>query len=478
MARLRDIEVRTRINDVQDMLGADIPVNDSVELTKYLQDCHVVLYNVLQPERLKNPNTRNRYTHVNAEQLLRLKTGWENYMFDYYDSLQETKVIDSRSIPFHSVFWRNLAVLTACIIRVRYNRNFPYSVARSNDYARSHLLCVSSKSIGEYSMSELLLALKTISTRKWELHWDKKLVDYVVQLEFAIAERISWVTSDDSVYDEGCKRADTGHYIVAMETITFLTKWFYSFSKRIRERLKLQQWVRNGRQRSSPEPPDELTLAVFEKLLRKTADNIHDVSRFFQPMKQLLLLNEMREGELDDYVSAHGNKSAGCKDVLREFRPVNFIAHIEDEQFDVQHVSEILDSSDYTKQRYKELIRLYLINLLFNVTAGCKIAWLRFFVCFERDFGKNYDKIKSSRQPLILQSFSQWYIYYESAAWPANTVGEAFIMWLQLVRDEKDCKLHESIDASPIMDMVFLDRMQQEEEDEDDDELMDCSSWI
>lgn len=485
MARLRDINVETKIKSVSDIFHSDIPVNDGVELSKYLEDCHTVIYKMLCPESLRNPNARSRYVNLDKEKLLRLRSSWENYIFDYHDELQEGKTINSKNINLHMLFWRNLCVLTAVIIRVCYNGKFQYVNARSNDYVRTNGLCISGKNIENYSMSDILLALRTFSARKWELKWSKDYVDYLIQLEFVIAQRISWITDNDELYDEGCSITKDGKRGISIGTTEYMAKWFYMNSKRIRERLILEKWINNEDKLELQ--IDKKAVAELHKLLRKTADSVHDPGRFFQPLKNFLLLCAVREGELDAYIREHGNKSASSKDILRENRPVNYLAHIEDDQFDVPKITDMLDTDDYTKQRFKEIIRLYLINLLFNITPGCKVNWLRFFVSFERDFKKNHQKIKTSRQPLLIQSFNEWYIYYDSSAWYGGDIASAFIGWIQLIRDCKDSKLHNHIDISPILDLLFFNPMEvdkntssdsESSEDEEECQMADCTAWI
>lgn len=458
MSRLEKVQVQTRINDIVELLKADIPINDELELSKYVEDSHRILYKLLQAEKIRNPQTCSRYLNISDRRLQLLRAAWENYMFDYYDGMIKTVTVGKRSLQLYSLFWKNFCVLNSVLLKRKYNNNFSYSNAKNIKYVRTNLLCLSSKSIGEYSMSELLSAARTLSLRKWLLPWSNSYVNYLLQLEFVASERITWLgtAEDSSYYDEGCtKDSSSGNverYTVSLETTAWLAQWFHSQKKRTRDRMRLQKWLSST---TTTLYIDQLAVTRLHRLLRQTASSIHDVTRFLRPLKNLILQNCVREGEAARYSAEHGSKNASSKDILRAFRPVNYIAYREDDLFNVSSVCELLDDRRVVLQQYKQLLQLYLINQVFYTTDGCSFNWMKFYVCFEKDFSCNYNTIKHSDQPLLLQSFTHWYVYYEGQAWSAEDSASAFIGWLQLLRKHCDCKLQHSIDVSPIADLLF-----------------------
>lgn len=483
MSRLREISVQTNIKDDVDMLTADIPLNDDVEFSKYVKDCHRVLYQLLRAHKIKNPNVRNRYLNVSESRLLTLRSAWENYLFDYYSSLVNSITVGKHSLSPHTLMWRNFCVLNAVIINRRHSDAFPYSSARNIKYVRKNLLCISDKPIGDYSMSELLKAMRVLSARKWQLPWSQSYINYILQLEFAAAERVTWL-GDKQLYDEGCRGVSEGRYGVTLDCSAYMAEWFYHQKRRIRERMLLKEWLDAAGEEGLV--IDQTALQRLHVFLSSRAEGLHDPSRFLRPLKSFVLRCCVREGEMEKYKSKFGSKSASVKDILREFRPVNYISYREDTQFDVSSLRELLQPSSACMREYRQLTLLYLINLVFQTTEGCRFDWMRFYVCFERDFNSVYDAIKSSDQPLVLQSFNSWYIYYQGRAWWAGDIASAFIGWMQLIRDHLDCKMHHSVNIAPLIDELFpapqlpLLHINGSDESEDDMqlELNDVSEWL
>lgn len=480
MARLREVQVHTSVTSLPGLLSerATIPVDDNLELSKYIADCHTLLYRMLEAEKIPNPSERSRLLHVSRGKLMLLRAAWENYLFDYKESLMREVVVGKRAVNLYTLFWRNCCVLNALIIRRKYKDCFPYRCAHQIDYVRRNLLCVSKKSIGEYSMSELLQATRVLSARRWQLSWSTSYVDYLLELEFVVSERVTWLAEDVSLYDEGCKRAqDRPHYGVSMECSSELATWFYGQKKRTRDRQLLEKWMQ-------PEVPcDEAAVQRLKGLLRQRAAGVHDVTRFLRPLKRLLLDQCVREGEPALYTKLHGNKSASAKDILREFRPTNYIAYREDDLFAVKNITELLDSPLAALQPYQELLQLYLINLLFHTTDGCHFDWMRYYVCLESDFASVYPTIKSSDQPLLLQSFTQWHVYFEARVWPAPSLLHAFVGWAQLLQQERQSRLHHSVDIRPILDQLFTEEESPAQEDAGlmimkSMEVEDVSEWL
>ena len=476
MSRLREVQVHTKVNSLHELLHSDIPIHDSLEFSKYIEDCHSLLYKLLQAEKIRNPHTRSQFVNVNIDKLLLLRAAWENYLFDYYSSLTEIVIIGKRGFTLLTLFWRNVCVLNAVILKRKYRDDFPYVSARVMKYARTNLLCVSHKKIGDYRMSELLAAMRTISLRKWSLPWNEAYINYLVQLEFVASERITWLGGEEDAdyYDEGCTRAkDSNRHGVTLEITAFMTEWFLSQKKRTRNRMRLQKWLCTEKLQI-----DQLAVIRLHKMMREKGSTVHDVSRFLRPLKNFILQNCLREGEDQKYMRDHGSKSASAKDILREFRPVNYIAYREDCQFDVAAIADILDSKTVSMMEYKELTRLYLINLIFYTTDGCRFDWMKYYVCFERDFDTCYNRIKASDQPLLLQSFNEWYLYYEGKAWHVGDIATAFIGWIQFIRDKHNRKLHHSVDISPIIDQLFISEDVDMSPEESDVEIEDFSAWL
>lgn len=488
MARLRDVQVHTKITSLPSMLGDDnrIPAEDSLEVSKYAQDCHTMLFKLLNAEKIPNPNERNRFCNVSRGKLDLLYAAWENYMLDYRESMISVNVVvANKSISLYTLFWRNLCALVSLIAMRKPARVDPGEkerLAEKMDYVYSNLLCTSKKPIGELSMSELFHAMRVMSLRRWQLPWSRHYVRYLVDLEKAVAEYVTWLggEEDKHLYDEGCKRAkDRPHYGVSMKCAARLADWFYAQKKRTRERMILESWLQ-----PDSIPHDEAALRRLDALLYERAAGVHDAARFLGPLKKLILAHLVQFGEAELYSKRHGNKNASHKDILREFRPTNLIAYYEDELFEVKKVTELLDSPLAVVRQFRELLQLYLINLVFNTTDGCHFSWMNYYVCLEMDFQESYGNIKSNPDPLIIQSFTQWFVYFEAQLWPADSLLHAFLGWAQLLTLKRQSKMHKSMDIRPVLDQIFEEQDDNNNEDHGEQSLvpfrdcMDVSDWI
>jgi len=287
-----------------------------------------------------------------------------------------------------------------------------------------------------YPQSRVYSCLESLLQKWKDLTYTDQLVKYVELLEcrasmfFGQAVNEETFDMEDFRAEVPCKRngpkLQEPLYRINRDCWFYFTTMFYH--------LKRSLWIR-GRLiprypvNDVPYLPDH-AYTNLHKWIEGAASRVTD--DFAQRCRRKFMNLAARPGDVEWFAYKYPHMTPNISTVLREMRS-NLYRNV-NEKTSVDPV-EIVTSKEPFMRRFREHLYLRLVGNWFLTRLN--INWYERYVVENSEIEKNVIFILNEDDPLLIETFSTFEVYYQKAIYPCASTEAAILLWFNLVHNRE-----------------------------------------
>lgn len=352
--------------------------------------------------------------------------------------------------------------------------------AQDIPYVRKYKLLRSMQPISKYSVRELMDAVMQLDAVWLKLRWDAQLLMYLELLEARIAE-VVLVPHPDVTHDIEAYRVKTDQvvvledglesalYIVSDMFLTTISMYTINFHRAIAEyacvdSAPIEELHAALEEKSGLQPEDlERVTTCIRANLKALSDRL--LQQFAEAWMSTNYQTLMcRSSELERYKSGLTKKKVGLQAAEKPDAIMNFTRGVE-------AANAVITASQRPMNKYLDTpetecpisLPLAVIRLASKILLGRagvdfnEFVYYRSYIhnTFERQFD-NLDEILHNRNPLILQSFNYFHLYYAHKQYVCKDFYQLLTYWVAVATHFHGCSLNDK-NIEPAMQYLVDD---------------------
>jgi hypothetical protein len=314
-------------------------------------------------------------------------------------------------------------------------------------YARKNLIVKTLTPIVKMTVFELVDSIHQLSYRWNNLFYDKELVKYVEILEYRSS--IILVKShgpDVHNITEYRKQIKNNIFIYNEILLNILSSHFIGFRIRL-SNYKIRNHVPCPESLLPTEEKCEKLLEWLKTLaIRSFGDHIY--TRF----RILYLPNIITPGEKEEYIRKRPSDVISFQKIYRYVRGDQAADKIL-EFSSKRDANIILDDDESIYPNSMSTMSFILLNSLFNGMFGLNFAR---YIIFRDEIKYRHMEFDKNIDPMIVQSFNHFNVYYNDEIYELNSFKKSFIVFLNIIEKLHNVKIEENtLDAHKLFTTLF-----------------------
>lgn len=346
--------------------------------------------------------------------------------------------------------------------------------AQDIEYVRKYELLRSTQPIAYYSVREVLDAVMQMDAVWLRLRWDEQLLLYLELLEARIAE-ITLVPHPDITHDIEVYRAKTNQvvllddgtesvlYTATPEFVTMISMYVINFHRAISEYHSIESAPLEDihAELATKCGLDESDLYVVTTRIKANVKELSDrlliqfAEEWVSTNYQTLMC---RPSELERYKIGLNSKKVGVSSAEKSDAILNFTRGIEAANAVItasqRNMNKYLDTPETECPISLPIAVIRLMSKILLGRAGVNFGdfvYYRGYIhnTFDRQYD-NLDEILNNRNPLILQTFNYFHLYYLRKQYACTDFYQLVTYWVAIAVHFRECSLDDK-DIEPAM---------------------------